>query len=775
MKQFILIKPLMSFLQSTPEREHAILRVLRGLSSVNLFIGTLLIPLFFLPFTRDILNTPKQLLLEGVVLVGLLVWLFLMTLTKHVYLRRTVLDIPILIFLGGVIVSGIFSVARTTSFFGDPGVFVWNVVTALAFILWFWLFIQHVETAKRFEYLSQTLLVSGAIAAGWFLFSSFSLLPKLPYNLSNVVSPVNSVFGMFVAILGVIALGLLLSKNRRGVALIVPGITFLVSVATLARLGFTVSWVVFAVGVGLLLIVGSTMVAEVRLWVLSVTFFLFLIVLLFIFYGTPAGIKAELPVEVALGSQPSMGILKDTVLSRPKFFLLGPGPGTFVYAFSLFRPEGLNLNELAWSIRFVQPYNSPVALITELGIVGSISFLFIVLLHLGSACSAWLKTRPSVWKKIADKTLGHQTDELQGRLADAFVFVAAWVAATVGMFLAFYDVTLWWLWWWLLAAGIIGLSQALPTFIREKYISLPLSPQYALAVSFSLILVFTTVIVFGIFNGKVYAAEMAYTRAVNAGHIDSEEAALKEALGYRSSYPLYNMRLANVYLERARVASTATSPNVDEVATFLSQAVNQARTATDVEAQRVETWETLALMYLNARAFAPEANQWAVDALRKAVELEPTNPVFYWRLGVAEEFAGNTEEAAKMYRRAKELKADYAVAYVSLSNLLEQQKKINEAVEVYGPLMPYIQNEPELLFNVARLLYNRNAKGDAEQAEQLWLQSVKVAPEYSNALYSLGLLYERRGQRQKALEYFERVSALNPNNNDVRQKIQRLR
>ena len=85
-----------------------------------------------------------------------------------------------------------------------------------------------------------------------------------------------------------------------------------------------------------------------------------------------------------------------------------------------------------------------------------------------------------------------------------------------------------------------------------------------------------------------------------------------------------------------------------------------------------------------------------------------------------------------------------------------------------------MEQNPELLFNVARLFYNRNQGGDMDRAEQLWLHAVQLAPNYSNALYSLGLLYEKKGDRGKALEYYKKVKELNPGNADIGKKVRDL-
>jgi tetratricopeptide (TPR) repeat protein len=51
---------------------------------------------------------------------------------------------------------------------------------------------------------------------------------------------------------------------------------------------------------------------------------------------------------------------------------------------------------------------------------------------------------------------------------------------------------------------------------------------------------------------------------------------------------------------------------------------------------------------------------------------------------------------------------------------------------------------------------------------------LELQPNYSNALYSIGLLYETRGDKATALKYYYKVKDLNPNNQDILNKIKSL-
>jgi len=111
---------------------------------------------------------------------------------------------------------------------------------------------------------------------------------------------------------------------------------------------------------------------------------------------------------------------------------------------------------------------------------------------------------------------------------------------------------------------------------------------------------------------------------------------------------------------------------------------------------------------------------------------------------------------------------------MSLAKVYESENKADEAVEIYKTSLNLGSSNATYLFDFGRVLYNRDKDQDRSDAEKLWLASVKVQPNYSNALYSLGLLYESKGDKTTALQYYYKVKDLNPDNKDIIAKIKTL-
>lgn len=738
--------------------------------STYLLLFTLgILPLVILPATRDSIDFPKSLILTVVVLCSFVLWLLRGILSRELYIRSSSLDIPVFIFFGSAAISTIFSVSPEKSLFGDVRHFVLHLAAIVSFILWAWLLLQYIRSTRLWRTFIHTLL-GGCTIAGWFfLLRSVSFLPFLSIIPSwNTSSASQSIFGSVMAVVGVLGIGMTLDRHRSIERSIIPLVASLTSIVVLLRLGFTVSWVIGALGFGLLLTLGMTILVDLRQWLFHSLFVLFVLVMCFVFLGSPQIVRVALPGEVILGIRASFDLAKDAVIESGRSSLFGHGPGTFSYIFSKFHSSDFNTTDIA-VMRFFVPYSTAIALLGEFGLVGLLSFFFIIL-FLGSAClGAWKRRHQDVSQPI------HFLDDAPPRHIETMTVVVAWVITTGILFASFGGVVVWFLWWTLLILSFIGVYPYLKNALREHTILLDVSAQYSLVLSFGVMVVVSAILFVGTSLARRYVGEVAYTRATRTGNMTEETEYVRMALGLRPREPEYLLSLATIYFEEAKRIADSTEASSDVVATLLSDAVSLGRKAATIDPKNVETWDTLSLLYSNTRGLAPEANEWTRDALEHALRAEPNSAVFHWRLGLVLSMLGEYEAAETHLRQAILLNPDYTTAYLSLSELLEVAGRVDDAILVFQPIASQIENDPGILFHVGRLLYNRGGQDDIVRAKAAWERAVQLSPDFSNALYSLGLLSEQEGGRKTALEYYQKVLRLNPDNGDVKKKIQTLR
>ncbi len=745
--------------------------------------GAILLPLFFFPKTGDILNLPKIFFLFFWVSLLVLFFSIAAIRAKKLVLKRSMLSLPLVAFGLSMILSAIFSVAPHASIFGNTESFTLTILSIFPAMIFCFLLIQMVRTQNFFSFLLQTFFFSSfCVQAIFFLiqipvFQNLSLVQSLGENFFNTVSSANSVFGIWVAAIGVLSSGFVFLKGRKWFEYVLPVMVALLSFFTIFRLGFTISLWIYVIGLALLFIVPFLFIRLVHIKSVLAVFVLFLCSVSALLFGFPKFFTMNAPIEIALGSPASFDIVKQVLQSDIKHFLFGSGPGTFIYDFSLYRTSAFNTNAIVATTRFYSPFSSFFALMAETGLLGIISFILIILMGLGALISVWVEMRSSQKEIMQQKFSEWLHDSGSGsfsKMFDLFILGVAWLCLTFGIFVSFFDLTLWWTWWTVLGLVIAGISFVNKKFVVEREVSLQVSPQYSLALSFGILFFFTLVVLSSAFGVRMYLAEYFFSHAKEVSSLSEAEASLQRSIEYRPSYAPYHVALARIYLQQASTEFQKNKNNTQEVSALVVQGANQAKRASELDPKNVANWETLALMYLNAESFAPEALVWAKEALISAIALEPSNAVNHARLAqifLAEKDFGSAE---KEYLKTIELKFDYLPAYEALIQIYAGQEKYDLAISVYDSLLKIAPVTPDLIFHYGILFFNRNAEGDTKKAEALWLEVVNQNPQHQNALYSLGLVYERLNNTSKALSYYQKVRELVPQNEDVRKKIQSL-
>lgn len=150
----------------------------------------------------------------------------------------------------------------------------------------------------------------------------------------------------------------------------------------------------------------------------------------------------------------------------------------------------------------------------------------------------------------------------------------------------------------------------------------------------------------------------------------------------------------------------------------------------------------LSLLPLGERQYRIGDYDGAIDAYRRALELDPDSIIVHYRLGYVYTQSGKLDEAQGHLTRALEIEKDFAPALACLGYVYRRiGEKMPQGVE-------------------------RNLKLD--QASTLLLQALKISPklideEGESWWGSLGGLYRRRGQVDEAMFAYQKVAESTPN------------
>ncbi len=752
-----------------------LIKLLDILSYVFLILSVVAVPLVIDKTLVNFYIIPKQYIFIGLLLFNIIFFALKIVLTKSILYRQSVLDIPLLIFLVVILTASIFSKSIYISFLGRSNVFLLNFVFLLFSVLFYFIFVNNIQRPRQWQGVLDVLVGVGGISALLFILKSiFSLNLPIIGSVWNVIDGSNSSFGVWLIAIFILSGGLLVKRELKPGKAIYYFFVFLLSFIPLLVIAFNYLWWLVLVGLILLLLLSISSIHKVRTGWISVLFAMLILTIVFIIFGSPKILQRQIPIEISLGAKSSWSITNKTIFSGAKNFLLGSGLGSFAADFSRYRTTDFNYDSMAWSLRFSQPFNTYFALLSEGGILAALSVVFIFFLVLGYILHSWfIKNKSSFGMDDTSRLYDSQGVDVGGmQHLDLWAVTIAWLVLLVGMAFNFFGPVLWYLWWLLLGLIISGLSIIGYGVLKEKSKTLADTPQYNLVFSFSLIVVIALVIMVGVLGVRFYWAEIVYAKALQSTDYKVAESWLKKSSYLHQSSDVYHVTLAKVYLGQATQEAQKQKPDLQGIGSLMSLAVNEARYATQLSPNVVSIWENLATMYENASALVPQAGDWAIKSLDQAVELEPTNAYLYWRLANNYALAKNYSKAIENFKKAINSKTDYVGAYIGLARSYEANNEVENAVETYkkgGQVGG--ANNAEFLYDYGRVLYNRNIGTDRKDAEQLWLLAVKLQPTYSNALYSLGLLYEANGDKTSALQYYYKVKDLNPNNNEIIGKI----
>ena len=106
----------------------------------------------------------------------------------------------------------------------------------------------------------------------------------------------------------------------------------------------------------------------------------------------------------------------------------------------------------------------------------------------------------------------------------------------------------------------------------------------------------------------------------------------------------------------------------------------------------------------------------------------------YVNLAVALRKAGKIEEAVEAYRKAIELDKKEMNAYLNLANLLREEGRLQEALGVYRSALSFSPDEPKALCGVGVIFLSQ---GKTDEAIKYCRKAADARPDFAEAYYFL--------------------------------------
>ena len=795
------------------EKKPLSVRFCDALISVCLFLSFFVTPLFFLNLTAQGLAFEKYVFLTVILLIGLIAWATKSVILGSAKIKRSFLDWPVLFFLLALAGATIFSVEKGVSFLGDfasPGKGFLGVLTMFLFVYFL---------ANNFSKRRQRYVLLGLVASNFFFLVFFALLRFEEIagflRLSAVFSPLGTTVtaSVFVGALIPLLMALIIGAGKifweRG-GWFLKGVFMLTLAADLVFLfliNLFVFWPALIAGTLVFLVFLVSKIVKTgrpSYWPIAV----FLLLVFFYVVGDIKLVNLKLPAEVGPSHAASWQIAKK---SAGESLVFGSGPSTFKYDFAKFKPQTLNLTG-AWNVYFDTAQGAFFEVLATLGLAGLLTLVLLLAAFLLTAVWVLVKAR-----KNSDKLL------LAGSLGAFSVFVFS------AFYLSFNSILI------LLAFFFGGLLYA--AVLRTKGFKFPVvnlniraSAQNAILLASVFLFVSAGVVVFFALLTRTFAADYYAKKADQAPNLETAIKQMTASVQLADYQAVYYSRLGQYYMALVNEEVAKPEAEFDRVKalSYLQTAIASSRQALALKSEDVEVVAAMASIYENATLYVSDAQQFARDNYLKMSELEPVNPIPHIRLGVLIQNAiteGTSEEEKEQilsqtilhYQRALELKPDLAGVYSGIAFAYEQMKDMDKAIIGMARAIELSSQNLGYRFELARLYFNRGIKTaavlqapenqqqliqgegvpqeqlsveppsqtagsskmneDLKTAENILINLTEVYPDYANAHYLLGVLYEQVGRRAEARERYQKTVLLLPEGKDkeaVEERIKKL-
>ncbi|MCK9379223.1 MAG: hypothetical protein M0P97_03740, partial [Candidatus Moranbacteria bacterium] len=533
-----------------------------GFAIFMIFLG---VPLFFAGITFQGTAFEKQIYFYFWLLLGLVAWLAKSIKTGEMKIRKTPLDIPILLFWITYLLSMLFSVDRWHSFwgfFGDPSR---GFLGVTAFVVAYYFFFSHI-TKDRLKLILSAIIASGTIVSLWTIarLLDWQIFPSViaentPASLIGSFSGLNVFMGVFI----ILAVGAVLKiasseemkKTNRIILMSVLFVTIILgAVAFVLLQGFTF-WPAILAGSGIFSLYAFSRVIKIPIhwiWLPMASFALFLAIFM---VGNMNLSRVSLPAEVSLSYKMSWDIIKGGLKENA---IIGSGPATYGYAFSKFKPQDFNLNQF-YDVRFYQGSGLFLEAVPTIGILGTIIFLLLMFSYL--SVSFYLISR----EKDKNKTI-------------SLAFFSASVALILNIL--FFKAS-----GPIIVIGFLASVMALISIILESdakldyfNLSLKASPKYALSLAFVFVVLSSAIVFSFVYLGKIFASDALAGMAVKESDVNREDAVVKmqRSIQLNPKEGRYYTRLGQEYLILANQQAIGKDAknNADAITNYLRNSIN---------------------------------------------------------------------------------------------------------------------------------------------------------------------------------------------------------
>lgn len=630
-----------------------------------------LFPLVFTDITTDLFILPKQTLLISVILILLLLYGVKTLVFEKLSITRTPFDVPVLLFLVALGLSSFFSVARFDSLF--------NFVPILFAGISFYAVSYNIKNQKSFNVLTLSLLLGGALLSVVTVLNYFKIY-VFPFEFAKnqTFNPLGSSLDLTIYL---------------GMLLLFAGY-FLYP---FARRWKTVL---------------KSENRNIHLILLSLFTAITLVGFITSLYIT-LRLTNPLILPLSTGFQTAFASISQDAQRLFAGFLFGSGYGEFAITFLRFKTAAFNQFDSIWNLTFFRSTSFILELLATTGIVGLISFLYLVL------------------KIVREKK--------------PFIPLVVIVALFFVLPLAFYHVALFFF--------LLGLYAAFKNLTgNTNYFEMDLALHVSKRGYFVLaegagdqrfgkslpIVVFLILLAFVGFSGFVtynfLQANTSFQRSLvfaqqNNGTetYNNQLQTINNPVGryvdsYHRLFSQTNLALANGLASSIPQGASPSAQQQQTIYSLVQQSINSARNATTISPFNSVNWQNLSSIYRALIGFGDNADSFALLAAQQSTLFDPTNPQEYINLGGIYYQLQAWDRAIEQFQTAVNLKRNLPNAWYNLGYAYWQKGDLQNAKAALEQVKQLVADDKESLDRInedIKKLDEQLAQGGQAQAPDL--------------------------------------------------------
>lgn len=372
------------------------------LISVLFYLLFLLIPIILWPTTYEVFEFNKIILIYVLTLLITFSWAVKSIIKRKFIFRRTILDIPLIVFLLTQLLSTLISVDTRTSIFGFYSRFNGGLLSLISFALLYWVFVSNIDAKKTINYI-KSIIFSAILVCTYGILEHFGIdkqiwVQDVSERVFSTLGQPNWLAAWIVAIIPLPIAFLIKAKKQRIYFGLITGILFITLLYTKSRsgiLGFTAASLIFWAGLLLTQLKNKSDKSENK--ILFKIFIIINSVLLIMNLVTKTPWTPDLSKiinknktqEESITQTTKTGTVLETGGTESgtirKFVwegainvwkaypILGSGVETFAFSFYQFRPKEHNLVS-EWDFLYNKAHNEYLNFLATTGTLGFLSY-----------------------------------------------------------------------------------------------------------------------------------------------------------------------------------------------------------------------------------------------------------------------------------------------------------------------------------------------------------------------------------------------------------------